>query len=169
MSVRPTPAPGLAAASRTVAGVLAEAAEARATVVLSGHVNPDADALGSTLALAEGLRRRGARVLATFPNPFTLPPSLGWLPGAEGLVPSSAVPSSPDVFVSLDAASPARLGELAPLLDRAGTSVVIDHHASNPGFGDVRLIDGTAPATVSLVAGLLDELGVSLDAQLATC
>ena len=76
----------------TAASVLAEAADARATVVLSGHVQPDADALGSTLALAEGLRRRGARVLTTFPDPFTLPDSLGWLPGAEGLVPSSTVP-----------------------------------------------------------------------------
>ena len=169
MSVRPTPAPGLAAASRTVAGVLAEAAEARATVVLSGHVNPDADALGSTLALAEGLRRRGARVLATFPGDFTLPASLGWLPGAEGLVPSSALPSAPDVFVSLDAASPARLGELAPRLDAARTSGVVDHHASNPGFGDVRLVDGTAPATVTLVADLLDGLGVTIDRDLATC
>jgi bifunctional oligoribonuclease and PAP phosphatase NrnA len=157
-----------ASRARTVASVLAEAADARATVVLSGHVQPDADALGSTLALAEGLRRRGARVLATFPDPFTLPASLGWLPGAEGLVPSSSVPSSPDVFVSLDAASPARLGELAVLLENAGTSVVIDHHASNPGFGDVCLVDGGAPATVTLVAGLLDELGVTLDAQLAT-
>jgi bifunctional oligoribonuclease and PAP phosphatase NrnA len=154
---------------RTAASVLAEAADARATVVLSGHVQPDADALGSTLALAEGLRRRGARVLVTFPDPFTLPASLGWLPGAEGLVPSAAVPSSPDVFVSLDAASPGRLGELAALLDSAGTSVVVDHHASNPGFGDVRLIDGGAPATVTLVAGLLDGLGVTLDPQLATC
>ena len=53
--------PPRAAASRTAASVLAEAADARATVVLSGHVQPDADALGSTLALAEGLRRRGAR------------------------------------------------------------------------------------------------------------
>jgi bifunctional oligoribonuclease and PAP phosphatase NrnA len=84
-------------------------------------------------------------------------------------VPSSAVPSSPDVFVSLDAASTGRLGELARLLDDAGTSVVVDHHASNPGFGDVRLIDPGAPATVALVASLLDELGVTLDAQLATC
>ena len=155
--------------SSSVAAVLAEAADARATVVLSGHVQPDADALGSTLALAEGLRRRGARVLATFPNPFTLPPSLGWLPGAEGLVPSSAVPSSPDVFVSLDAASPARLGELAPLLDAARISVVVDHHASNPGFGDVRLVDGAAPATVSLVADLLDGLAVTVGRDLATC
>ncbi|MGY1833490.1 bifunctional oligoribonuclease/PAP phosphatase NrnA [Blastococcus sp. SYSU DS0510] len=161
--------PDLTTATRSAAAVLAEAAHARATVVLSGHVQPDADALGSTLALAEGLRRRGARVLATFPGPFTLPASLGWIPGAEGLVPSGAVPSSPDVFVSLDAASPGRLGELAPLLDRAGTSVVVDHHASNPGFGHLRLVDPAAPATVTLVADLLDGLGVALDAQLATC
>jgi bifunctional oligoribonuclease and PAP phosphatase NrnA len=153
----------------TAAAVLAEAADARATVVLSGHVQPDADALGSTLALAEGLRRAGARVLPTFPDPFTLPSTLGWLPGADSLVPSSAVPSSPDVFVSLDAASPGRLGELAVLLDDAVTAVVVDHHASNPGFGDVPLIDPAAPATVTLVAGLLDELGVEVDRQIATC
>ncbi|MGY1634256.1 bifunctional oligoribonuclease/PAP phosphatase NrnA [Geodermatophilus sp. SYSU D01186] len=151
------------------AAVLSAAAEGRATVVLSGHVQPDADALGSTLALAEGLRRRGARVLATFPDPFVLPASLSWLPGVEGLVPSSAVPGSPDVFVSLDAASPTRLGELAGLLERAGTSVVVDHHASNPGFGVVRVVDPGAPATVALVADLLDGLGVTLDERLATC
>jgi bifunctional oligoribonuclease and PAP phosphatase NrnA len=153
----------------SAAAVLSAAAEGRATVVVSGHVQPDADALGSTLALAEGLRRRGARVLATFPDPFVLPASLGWLPGAEGLVPSSAVPGSPDVFVSLDAASPTRLGELAVLLERAGTSVVVDHHASNPGFGVVRVVDPGAPATVALVADLLDGLGVTLDERLATC
>jgi phosphoesterase RecJ-like protein len=156
-------------AGPTVAGMLAEAADAHATVVLSGHIQPDADAIGSTLALAEGLRRRGARVLPTFPDPFVLPVSLGWLPGAEGLVPSASVPSSPDVFVSLDAASPGRLGELAALIDGAGASVVIDHHVSNPGFGDLRLIDGGAPATVVLVADVLDDLGVTLDRQLATC
>ena len=153
----------------TAAALLAEAADTRSTVVLSGHVQPDADALGSMLALAEGLRRRGARVLATFPDPFTLPPSLGWIPGAEGLVPSSAVPGSPDVFVSLDAASPGRLGELAPLLDSARLSVVVDHHASNPGFGTVCVVDPAAPATATVVADLLDGLGVRLDRQIATC
>jgi bifunctional oligoribonuclease and PAP phosphatase NrnA len=153
----------------TVATVLAEAAETGATVVLSGHIQPDADAIGSTLAMAEALRRRGARVLPTFPDPFVLPASLGWMPGSETLVPSSGVPASPDVFVSLDAASPGRLGELAVLLDDAVTAVVIDHHASNPGFGDVTLIDPAAPATVTLVADVLDDLGVVVDRQLATC
>jgi phosphoesterase RecJ-like protein len=47
--------------------------------------------------------------------------------------------------------------------------VVVDHHASNPGFGDVRVVDPAAPATVALVADLLDGLGVHLDERLATC
>jgi len=149
--------------------LLSEAADAGATVVLSGHVQPDADALGSTLALAEGLRRRGARVVATFPEPFTLPDSLGWLPGAEQLVPPAAVPADVDLFVSLDAASVGRLGVLAPLLDSAARSVVVDHHASNPGFGEVCLVDPHAAATVVLVAALLEGLDVELDAELATC
>jgi phosphoesterase RecJ-like protein len=149
--------------------VLDAAASAGATVVLSGHVQPDADALGSTLALAEGLRRRGADVVATFPAPFVLPRSLAWLPGAGTLVPSDQVPAAPALFVSLDASSTGRLGDLAGLLDAAGTSLVVDHHASNPGFGDVRLVDPGAAATVVLVAGLLDGLGVDWDADLATC
>ncbi|MFQ1001315.1 DHH family phosphoesterase [Modestobacter sp. SSW1-42] len=149
--------------------LLAATAAAGGTVVLSGHVQPDADALGSTLALAEGLRRRGARVVTTFPEPFVLPWSLGWLPGAEQLVPPGTVPADADLFVSLDAASPGRLGELAGLLDSADRSIVVDHHASNPGFGEVRLVDPHAAATVVLVADLLDGLGVELDEQLATC
>jgi bifunctional oligoribonuclease and PAP phosphatase NrnA len=149
--------------------VLARAADDGATVVLSGHVQPDADALGSTLALAEGLRRRGARVVTTFPEPFVLPGSLSWLPGADELVPPSQVPAEVDVFVSLDAASPGRLGSLAALVDTAGRSIVVDHHASNPGFGEVRLVDPAAAATVVLVAALLEGLDVPLDQRLATC
>jgi phosphoesterase RecJ-like protein len=149
--------------------LLADAADGGATVVLSGHVQPDADALGSTLALADGLRRRGARVVATFPEPFVLPASLGWLPGADQLVPPASVPTDADVFVSLDAASTGRLGGLAVLLDTAGRSVVVDHHASNPGFGELRIVDPGAAATVVLVAELLAGLGVELDQPLATC
>lgn len=161
--------PSVAEQSAAAVAVLAEAARTGATVVLSGHVQPDADALGSVLALAEGLRRRGARVVGTFPEPFVLPASLAWLPGADRLVPPADLPAEVDLFVSLDAASTGRLGELAALLDTAARSVVVDHHASNPGFGEVRLVDPHAAATVALVADLLDGLDVALDQQLATC
>ncbi|SSC24994.1 DHH phosphoesterase, partial [Klenkia terrae] len=149
--------------------LLSRAADDGSVVVLSAHVQPDADALGSTLALAEGLRRRGARVTATFPGPFVLPASLGWLPGADRLVPADALPAAPDLVVGLDAADLRRLGEVGPVLAAAPQSLVVDHHASNPGFGAVRLIDADAAATVVLVADLLDGLGVDLDVDLATC
>ena len=149
--------------------LLAGVAARGGTVVLSGHVQPDADALGSTLALAEGLRRLGARVVATFPEPFVLPQSLGWLPGADRLVHPGALPADVDLFVSLDAASPGRLGALAGLLETAERSIVVDHHASNPGFGEVRIVDPHAAATVVLVAELLEGLRTDLDEQLATC
>jgi phosphoesterase RecJ-like protein len=149
--------------------LLAATGASGGTVVLSGHVQPDADALGSMLALAEGLRRRGARVVTTFPEPFVLPESLGWLPGADRITHPGALPAEVDLFVSLDAASPGRLGALAGLLESADRSIVVDHHASNPGFGEVRVVDPHAAATVVLVAELLAGLAVELDQQLATC
>jgi phosphoesterase RecJ-like protein len=149
--------------------VLTRAADDGAVVVLCAHVQPDADALGSTLALAEGLRRRGARVTATFPGPFVLPDSLAWLPGADLLVPATEIPADPDLVVGLDAADLRRLGEVGPVLTAAPASLVVDHHASNPGFGGVQLVDPDAAATVVLVADLLDGLQVELDADLATC
>ena len=149
--------------------LLAGVAARGGTVVLSGHVQPDADALGSTLALAEGLRRLGARVVATFPEPFVLPQSLGWLPGADRIVHPGALPADVDLFVSLDVASPGRLGALAGLLEIADRSIVVDHHASNPGFGEVRIVDPHAAATVVLVAVLLEGLRTELVEHLATC
>ncbi|SCX53385.1 phosphoesterase RecJ domain-containing protein [Klenkia marina] len=156
-------------ALETAVAVLTRAADAGACVVLSAHVQPDADALGSTLALAEGLRRRGARVTPTFPGPFVLPASLAWLPGADRLVPATEVPTHPDLVVGLDAADLRRLGELGAVLTAAPASLVVDHHASNPGFGQVQLVDPEAAGTVVLVADLLAGLGVELDTDIATC
>jgi phosphoesterase RecJ-like protein len=62
-----------------------------------------------------------------------------------------------------------RLGELADRLETAGTSIVLDHHASNAGFGAVHLVDPGAAATSVVVAGLLDRLGVPFDRHIAEC
>jgi phosphoesterase RecJ-like protein len=59
----------------------------RDEVVLGCHVSPDADAVGSMLALAHALRRRGTRVLPSFSAPFELAGSLSGLPGVDLLVP----------------------------------------------------------------------------------
>jgi phosphoesterase RecJ-like protein len=73
------------------------------------------------------------------------------------------------VLVCCDAAEPARLGGLADRLRTAGASVMIDHHASNPGFGTVQVLDPAAEATVLLVHRVLVAMGAPVDADVARC
>ena len=142
---------------------------AGAEVLLVCHVNPDGDALGSMLGVGLGLRRLGVPVRATFPAPYTLTPPFDTLPGVDLLGDPAQAPAAPDLLLCFDAASEGRLGELADRLATAGASVVLDHHASNPGFGTVPLVDPGAAATAVVAARLLERLGVPLDAQIAEC
>lgn len=151
-----------------VAAVRGLSADAR--VLLICHVNPDGDALGSMLGFGLGLRRLGVRHLqATFPGPPELPESFQWLPGLDLLVPERAAYPDPDLVICFDAASESRLGDLVDRLPVAGTTLVLDHHASNTRFGRIDLVDPHAAATSVLAEGLLARLGVPLDAEIATC
>ena len=142
---------------------------ADARVLLSCHVNPDGDALGSMLGFALGLRRLGVRDLqATFPGPPEVPEPFRWMPGVDLLVPQDDAYPAPDLVICFDAASESRLGDLADRLDTAGMSLVLDHHASNSGFGRISLVDPHAAATSVVALELLDRLGVTLDADIAT-
>ncbi|MEV4762071.1 bifunctional oligoribonuclease/PAP phosphatase NrnA [Micromonospora chokoriensis] len=141
-----------------------------ARVLLICHVNPDGDALGSMLGFALGLRQLGVReVQATFPGPPEVPEPLHGLPGLELLVPADAADPAPDLVVCFDAASESRLGELAGRLSSAGAALVLDHHASNPGFGTVNLVDPRAAATSVVAERLLARLGVVVDREIAEC
>ncbi|GAA4998720.1 DHH family phosphoesterase [Kitasatospora paranensis] len=134
------------------------------------HINPDGDALGSALAAGLALRGLGHEVRVSFgDDPQIIPESLSFLPGQELIVPASAVPDVPEMVLCFDVASESRLGLLHAKAFAAPVLVVLDHHASNPGFGTHRLIDPGAPATAVLVDELLRRLGVGLDQELATC
>ncbi|MEJ2859315.1 MULTISPECIES: DHH family phosphoesterase [unclassified Saccharothrix] len=150
---------------RAAAKTLTEATD----VTLLAHVNPDADALGSALALGLVLHRMGKEVRVSFGAPDEVPETLRELDVAGLLVPASAVPAAPEVLVALDTGSVKRLGPLADRVPAAGAVVVLDHHVSNPGYGTVNVIDDTAEATALVVLRLLDELGVELDEPVARC
>ncbi|MTK01853.1 bifunctional oligoribonuclease/PAP phosphatase NrnA [Micromonospora sp. CP22] len=154
--------------SAAVAAVRGLPADGR--VLLICHVNPDGDALGSMLGFALGLRRLGVgRLQATFPGPPEVPEPLRGLPGLELLVPETEADPEPDLVICFDAASESRLGALAGRLAGKGIALVLDHHASNSGFGDVNLVDPAAAATAVVAEQLLDRLGVPLDAGIAEC
>ncbi|MCU1692391.1 MAG: Phosphoesterase RecJ protein [Frankiales bacterium] len=143
--------------------------EAADDVVLVCHTSPDGDALGSLLALGQALRRRGARVLCSWgEDVLVVPDAYAFLPGQDLLVPPSQVPAAPALLVTLDSSSPDRLGVLTDRLDTAGCVLVVDHHTAGEPFGDVRVVDPEAAATVVLVTELLDRLGLDVDADIGT-
>jgi bifunctional oligoribonuclease and PAP phosphatase NrnA len=153
---------------RAVALAAAVLARAR-QVTLLAHVDPDADALGSALALGIALRRRGAAVQVAFATPERMPESLAPLDVLGLVVAPSEVFAAPEVLVSCDAADPQRLGSLGRLLDTAGCTVMLDHHGTNPGFGDVQVLDPAAEATVVVAHRLLVEMGALIDPDVARC
>lgn len=159
----------LDAALAEVAALLTGATD----VTLFAHVNPDADALGSALALGVALRRAGATVRVSFGEPAETPPTLRAL-DSEGLIVSPAdVPQAPPLLVVCDTGALQRLGGLADRVAATkaagGPVVVIDHHVLNTRFGTHHVVDESAEATVMLVLRLLDHLGVELDEVLARC
>jgi phosphoesterase RecJ-like protein len=143
-----------------------------AEICLACHIRPDADALGSMLAVAHALRSRGGpgqpRVVASFGDlPFEIPRILQFLPGVELLSPPDRYPDDPEVMVTFDAASGGRLGLLEGSAARARELIVVDHHASNTRFGTVHLVDPAAAATAVLAFDLIGRLGVEISREIA--
>ena len=131
------------------------------------HENPDGDTLGAGIAIAMAAERLGKQAEVVCVDPP--PPFLAFLPGVERV--RRAPGLEPDVAVVVDAGELSRIGsvatEQAEWLARARI-VNIDHHVSNPGYGEAVWIDPEAAATCEMVALLLTELGVALDGELAT-
>jgi bifunctional oligoribonuclease and PAP phosphatase NrnA len=149
-----------------------KALDAAREICLACHIRPDADALGSMLAVAQALRARSGtprpRIIASFGDlPFEIPAILRFLPGAELLTPPDAYPRRPQVMVTFDAASADRLGVLQASASAAGELIVLDHHASNTGFGTVQLVDPDAAATAVLADELITRLGVRISRDIA--
>lgn len=152
--------PGFAAA----AALIREAE----SLALACHVGPDGDALGSMLAFGLAARDAGKLVTASFGSPYSVPENLRFLP-TELLVSPGDFPEEPGLMVVFDAGSAERLAELGSNASKAGKLIVVDHHATNEGFGDVSLVDPTAAATGELVHILLAELGWKVTPDIAQC
>jgi len=153
------------AALSRAASVIASAAR----VTLLCHMNPDGDALGSTLALHHVLRAAGVDSVASFPSPFVVAPHYRELPGLELLTPPDQVAREPEVMVTFDCGDLARLGDLETTAKAAGELIVVDHHASNTRYGTINVIDVNAAASGVLVRRLVARLGLPLTRDAAIC
>ena len=126
-----------------------------------GHVHPDADVLGTLLAIDEMLAARGFTVIAGGPHPA--PDVLAFLPGVERYRVLSVVEGPLDVVVLTDCPNPVRTQGLIEQARATGATVVnIDHHPDNRRYGDANWIEPSAAATGEMVYNL----GLALDARL---
>ena len=128
---------------------------------LMSHMRPDGDAIGSQLGLGLALEAIGKTVY--FWNEDGLPDNLAFLPCSEKIAQPPAEAPEIDVVIALDTATKVRLGENnIRAAANAGLWVNIDHHISNPRYGDVNYIDSNSPATGQIVYEIIKKLDLPL-------
>jgi len=153
--------------SRADLELLRQTASGGACVLVSTHIHPDPDAVGSALAAAEMLSQLGARPRVILED--EVPSRCKNLPGAERIdVYAAAKTESPfAAAVIVDAGSLSRIGDVRNLLTPDAILFNIDHHVSNDRFGAVNFVDVECAATAEMLFLLLRELNLILTPGLA--
>jgi len=132
--------------------------------VLISHVRPDGDAIGSQLALGFALEAAGKTVRLI--NEDGLPDNLAFMAGSERIELPPAEPLDIEVAIALDTAAKPRMGENAlNAASKAKIWINIDHHLSNPRYGDLNFIDSSSPATGQILYQIITALGLPLPAE----
>jgi len=122
------------------------------TFCIVGHVRPDGDCVGSQLALALALRNEGKRVTCWNEDP--IPQKYKFL-DREGLFQKPKSGKKFDCVIATDCASFARLGAAGKHTTNRKILINIDHHESNPRYGDVNWISAREPSCGELIFRLL--------------
>jgi bifunctional oligoribonuclease and PAP phosphatase NrnA len=129
------------------------------------HVRPDGDALGSQLALGLSLRKLGKNVRIW--NEEGMLEKYSFLPQAELVTKPPATAEHVDVAIALDTAIQNRLGTPLAAIASAKIWINIDHHLTNPGYGDLVIIDPSAPATGEIIFRLIKTERLPFDHDIA--
>lgn len=136
------------------------------TVGISGHVRPDGDCVGSTLAVYNYISKYypGISVelyLESIPNVFK------FLTNADKIYSCFEDDKQFDLFIILDCGDAGRLGPIAKYYETAKRTLCIDHHVSNQAFADDNYIVSDASSTCELVFDLLDTAKITK--EIAEC
>lgn len=135
-------------------------------IVVTSHVNPDGDALGSVLAVMHLLDALGKDVTPLMAD--GVPDIYRWLPGAERVV-TQTERRDFDLAIVCDAGAIERVGKSVRLVVEATPLVMdIDHHVADGPFGAIQILDARASATAELIWVLLEGLQPLTAQTLAT-
>ena len=133
-------------------------------IVIAAHINPDGDALGSSLGLMHGLKTLGKDTRVVIDD--KIPTVFSVLPGLENIERPQGDDLPADLLVVLDA-SLDRIGNVTKIVN--APTLNIDHHVSNDGAADQLYLDASRAATAEIIYQLTKELGIEFNHDIAMC
>src|SRR5690554_6444175 len=148
-------------------------------IVITTHHKPDADALGSSLGLANYLKKKNHQVNVIVPSDY--PSFLHWMKGNEEVInfeeegrvqEVTKKIAEADMIICLDFSSLSRIHDMAALVESSKAFIVnIDHHQDPEEFADFRWWSTSAAATCELVYELIVKMGDKdlIDKDIANC
>lgn len=141
--------------------------EAR-TVLITSHMDPDGDSLGSMLAMYTYLVSLGKK--AVIVNEGNIPQKYERLPGIEKVNNSkdSFKRDDFDLAVVLECSTPERAGFVKDLIEGNPCLINIDHHYDNTGYGRIAYIDDSAAAVAEILAVFFNDVEFDIDPDTAT-
>jgi len=153
---------------KTAEQILAALNKAQNILIIS-HRNPDADTIGSNLALRLFLEQKGKTVTSACVSEVA--PICSFLPHSTEFVTDFKV-SSFDLFISVDcgSTSQANFPDSKPELLKGKIPFInIDHHPSNNNFGSINLVADMAASTTIIVYNLFKIWKAEITTDMATC
>jgi phosphoesterase RecJ-like protein len=135
--------------------------QAAECVLITSHIRPDGDAIGSSLGLALALLDAGKKVQVVLSD--GLPASFKHLPGCELI--KTRASGECDLIISVDCSDLKRVGKA--LEGYHAPDIVVDHHSTNDAFGILNLIEPEAAATASVLTRHMHTWGLTITTPIA--
>ncbi len=137
-------------------------------ILLLSHVNPDGDTLGSMCAMYSAIYNRfkikaDMSVVSNIPFNYTFLPNINL---AQRYYNQSLVY---DLVITLDVAAIDRVRDAKNFFDKAKCTVNIDHHKTNPGFGDYQIINPDASSCGEVLYNYFAENNWDITPEMAEC
>lgn len=147
-------------------------------VAITTHQKPDADAMGSSLALKQYLEKKGHSVTVVVPTDYA--PFLNWMNGNDSVIIYTeenhthikSIFDDADAIFTLDFNSLSRINELGEIVrESPAKTILVDHHQQPEGFEDITYWNDKRAATAELIFELIAELGDQhlIDEKIGEC
>ena len=144
-----------------IIAAIKERLEAAQKILITSHVRPDGDAIGSLLGLGLALQNAGKTVQMVLVD--GVPSNFDYLEGSDRI--QKEAQGDFDTFITVDCADFKRVGK--PFQSLRKPEINIDHHVTNERFGELNLIEGKDVATAAILTKYLPAWGYAITLPIA--